>query len=565
MLVGCRAIHSLHYIGRNFMAGTTSPALPVEQVASDATCAENFKPRRDARLRIAWIALALALLAYCATAAVMVAVASAKLIPNQSENMYPEAPAVYNAILEARSDRLYTSLSEPPYASQPYGPLYYAMNAAIARLSNLQIEAIAVRGRIVAFACYCLGALVIFFIVVRLDFPLWMAGLASLMYLGQPDFYQWNASMRPDTLCTLLMLLSLLAIIHKGKSGEPGSIASGILIGLAFLVKQSALAVAISVLVVLLIRKKYLHALRFALAAALPVVLAFSFLLLRHEPFLAQFTFMSQGPWSLPDGLRWIWKWGYDLQVFVPLAIGAVGAAAALAGDEHSQMVGAFMLANLGLGIVAITQLGGNANYFLPALAGCSMLLPFAIRAVRGRLHSIVPVLALTLIFATMVSATVDRNRQGFLMNLGHQEQPYAALRPFHILSDRPYFTIQGRDPELLDPFFLHWLELAGSWDSSPITAKLKSGAYDLVILSCMGSRPTVCNYRGVNYFSASVIDAINQNYQVFCSSFNARILSPRSREIPLTPELISPALFQRCGTGMRGHPPELVIEPDTR
>ena len=79
----------------------------------------------------------LCLMAYCVLGAVMITVGSARLIPNQDENTYPESTIIYSAINAARSGHLYSSPSQPPYVLQPFGPLYYAINATVARAAHL--------------------------------------------------------------------------------------------------------------------------------------------------------------------------------------------------------------------------------------------------------------------------------------------------------------------------------------------------------------------------------------------------------------------------------------------
>lgn len=88
--------------------------------------------------------------------------------------------------------------------------------------------------------------------------------------------------------------------------------------------------------------------------------------------------------------------------------------------------------------------------------------------------------------------------------------------------------------------------------------------AYDLVILACSRSR-IVCNFRGVDFFAPAVVDAINTNYSVFCTSTTAIVLAPRSRRINVTADMVSPALGAACETTYQGHTPDLVVLRGTR
>ena len=93
----------------------------------------------------------------------------------------------------------------------------------------------------------------------------------------------------------------------------------------------------------------------------------------------------------------------------------------------------------------------------------------------------------------------------------------------------------------------------------------MKSGKYDLIILDCTGYTLTVCNFRGVALFSPAVVRAIDEDYEVFCSTMRARVLKPRSRDVAATPEMLAPALGAPCGTKMLGHAPALFFMAGTR
>src|SRR5580658_9121545 len=60
----------------------------------------------------------LCLAAYCALGAVAITAAGAKLLPNQTDNTYPETTNIYAAISAARTGRLYVEPSRPPYVLQ---------------------------------------------------------------------------------------------------------------------------------------------------------------------------------------------------------------------------------------------------------------------------------------------------------------------------------------------------------------------------------------------------------------------------------------------------------------
>jgi hypothetical protein len=107
-------------------------------------------------------------------------------------------------------------------------------------------------------------------------------------------------------------------------------------------------------------------------------------------------------------------------------------------------------------------------------------------------------------------------------------------------------------------------MEVNGHWNPSVIVAALDRGDYDLIILACTGGEE-VCNYRGLAYFGAPIVEAINRNYSVMCSTLGPRVLKPRFREISATPAMLGPVFGQPCGTAMHDRPPGLVFAKGTR
>jgi hypothetical protein len=419
--------------------------------------------------------------------------------------------------------------------------------------------------RIFVFGCFLLCAVTVFLISRKLRYSLSSAVLAGLMLLAQPFFFDWNNAVRPDVPFLLAMLGSLYFVLDADGGGEWSYALSGVLAGTAFLIKQPGVAAAISILTVLALNRKFRQALFFALGAAAPIVLVLGILLARHEPFLAQFTTVGKSVWSLPAGIQFTAHELNKTSVLVPLAVGAIGVLGALGENMGTQMLAAFAVVNWCVGLAGIPQLGGDVNYFLPGLAGCVLLLPLAIRIVGRNMRSVVGLILIIFVLGQATYGVVEASGALSHIQLNVQPKPYEGLRPFRILSDRPIYTLHGREPDLLDPFSIHALELAGHWDSAPIAENVKSGKYDLIILDCTGYTLTVCNFRGVAFFSPAVVRAIDEDYEVLCSTMTARVLKPRSRDVAATPQLLAPALGAPCGTKMSGHAPALFFMSGTR
>lgn len=506
-----------------------------------------------------------ALVAYCSVGAVMMTITSARFIPNQRENGYTESPHVYAAVQAARSGHIYLLLSRPPYVLQSYGPLFYIVNMGIARASHLDVDLTRIHIRLFVFACFLLCAASVFFISRRLHYSVNSAGLAALMLLAQPLFFDWNNAVRPDVPFLLAMLASLYFALDADRGREWSYVLSGVFAGTAFLMKQPGMAVAIAIFGVLAFNRRFRHAAYFALGVGAPIILVLGILLARHEPFLAQFTTVGKSVWSLASGIQFTEHELNKTSVLVPLAVGAIGILGALGENVGTQMLAAFAAVNWCVGLAGIPQLGGDVNYFLPGIAGCTLLLPLAVRVVGRNMRSIVGLILIIFVLGQATYGVVKASNAFSHIQLNVEANPYEGLRPFRVLSDRPIYTLHGSEPDLLDPFSNHALELAGHWDSAPIAESVRSGKYDLIILDCTGYTLTVCNFRGVAFFSPAVVRAINEDYEVLCSTMMARVLKPRSRDVAATPEMLAPALGAPCGTKMHGHAPALYFMDGTR
>ena len=527
---------------------------------------EEAEPHPNVALAVFSGLAFLCLAAYCALGAVAITAAGAKLLPNQTDNTYPETTNIYAAINAARTGGLYAEPSRPPYVLQPFGPLYYAINAAIARASHLDFDLTRARGRLLTYGCFLLCAVIIFAICRRLRFSTVSSTLAALLFLGQPYFVTWNVTVRPDILVLLMMLWSLLWAVQGDSLGGAGYVFSGILAGLAFSIKQPGIAAPVAIIAILIYRRKFKPAAVFALSSGFPVVLVFAPLLWHGGPFLEQFASVGKGVWSLQQGFIFAFDKLLNMMLLVPIGIGAIGFVQAIrVATPASQMIAAFAVTNWVVGFLGLPQLGADINYFLGGLTGCALLLPFAVQMVRRNLHSKVYFVLIISALLWVISQQVVIVSRVFSSALQPAQRSYLSLEPFKILSDRPIYTVHGRDPDLLDAFTTHELELAGYWDPSLIVENIRRGEYDLIILADDGNWHVVNNFRGVAFFSPALAKAMNENYRVLCSTETSAVLEPRAREVAITPAELGPALGKPCDLELHDHSPDLIVPPNAR
>ena len=507
----------------------------------------------------------LLLIVYCILGAWSVTVRSARLLHNPWENTYFESPQTYAAIYASQTGKLYIPVSEPPYTPQAYAPLYYAMDACIARFAHLDMDLFIFYARLITYIAYLLCGLLVYFLCRTAAISEVHSILAALMMLGQPDFLGWNVSPRPDMLYLLAMLVSLYCAMRWEEHVWRGYGLAGFFAGIAFLIKQPGLAVAAAIFLVLVVQKQFKKAVVLTTSTIVPVLIVFCILYWRRDPFIAQITFVGKSLWSFADAGRLVRESLLTGYWIVPAGIGVLGYFQAIKGGSKAKMIASFALMNCLMGFVTLGQLGGYVNYLLPGLIGCALLLPYAIEMMRERARSIAPMAlaGIALVWATSTAFGHDRNLGYFYQAPTGDSLTW--LRPFRVLSDLTTLNVHGREPNLLDPFGAHVLELTGYWDSTPVVDNLNRGEYDLIILTRVNFRHVVPNFRGISYFSPHEISIINEKYEVLCSTLARLVLRPRGREVPVTPEIFTEMFNEPCGTGFRRVPLDLKLAPEAR
>lgn len=531
---------------------------------------------RSAAFSISYGIMFAALVAYCVIGAATVVTGGAQMLTNPWDNTLPEGAHVYAAIRAAQTGHLYFPYTQSPYVVQSYGPLFYAINAAIARASHMDVWRMLVRGRLFCFLCYLFCGVFVFAISRKTGATLAVSILAPLMMLGHPDFAHWSVTVRPDVPFLLAMLISLYFAVRDESSGSYLIALSGLFAGFAFLIKQPGIAAAIAIFGVLAWDKQYRKAIIFAVAAAAPVAAAFALLLWRESSFLGQVTSVGKATWSLREGIHLLFRTFIadqnNLIRDVPFCIGILGLINAAKQKGSRRMIACFAVANWVVQLSGVSQLGATTNYYMPGWAGFALLLPEAVEFAREKARSTFSAPRFTaamlitsalLLWSARLGYLTVRSNEGFYRAPGNVS--YEPLRPYRIISDRSVLALYGHDPDLLDNFAVHSLELNNLWSSAPLVDDIRREKYDLILLLRVNYKHVATNYRGVSEYSPDVLAAINEKYGVLCSTMMSIILKPRDRDVPLTAEYFGRMLDVRCGTASYNKSPKLTMEQDSR
>jgi hypothetical protein len=493
------------------------------------------------------------LLAYCTIGSLLNVIGAAKIIPFHGDLISSEPVNPFIGILAVRTRHLYHPISAPPYTPQPLGPLFYLASAGVAKLAGLDVDATLRLGRTLDFVCMLLCAFTAWLIGRELDFSKGVSALAAMLMLAQPLFARWGATMRPDVPALLAMLLGLYFALRSRKMGLTASALSGFLVGVGFLLKQSAAAAGVAIVLVFLLNKRYRNVIVCTVAAGVPLVIAFVLLWRHREPFLEHFLSAGKVVWSLTGAVSWVGQGHLDRPTILMLfVVAAIGSLRAITEGEQAQMLVSFTVVNILAAFATIPQLEGETNYFLPAFAGCALLLPFAMRAFAENLDTIkITGIVVTLGF---LAALADCAASYYALppSGGGRHIPPGYLGSLKIFSDDGYLLLHTRDPGLLDPLTNHSLELNGHWNSDGVVKELQTGNYDLAIL---GSGRMIPTYRGISLFGPDIVRALNENYEIVCAYGEGLVLKPRSRVVPASPEMLSrilgPCAVEPPGPGL--------------
>ena len=452
----------------------------------------------------------------------------------------PESGIATVALNFAKTGRLYRPLDLPPYTPVAYGPALYALLAAIAKVTGADILTLVSTGRIFSFLCYLLLGAVVYYGSKRSGHGLGISVTVALLVWADPLFIPWNATVRPDMPA---LLLSTLAIVLCMAPTDLSFFAAGICAGSALLFKQTYIAAAFSILVWSVWRSRYAaRAIRqaglFCIALSLPVLAATSFFVLRGDSLLSQATLM--GDVALSRSVAWnLIKHEWYTPAFKLLTLSCcVGLWVAFREvsprGDRARLVALYFATTWLIAAASSMNTGASFNYYLEPHVAIVLALPFAMHILIRDWSGVAKPVRMFLIAITAVTLLEQASTWRYAWPGNQGQASAAAIRDLvigtRVLGTESYFSSLGRQPELLDPFLSHQLELRKHWSSAPILKEINDQQYDYVIFRLDNGK--VLPYNGYFCFSKSVTDALAQNYEALCQTAEYLILVPKQRRI---------------------------------
>jgi hypothetical protein len=102
-----------------------------------------------------------------------------------------------------------------------------------------------------------------------------------------------------------------------------------------------------------------------------------------------------------------------------------------------------------------------------------------------------------------------------------------ARLRGLHVFSTVPQIALLDREPALMEPFLLAYLQQGGRFDPSPILERVHAGEFDIVITAGADFQES---WRGVPQVPPDLKRSIASLYEPYCAVLGAVVNVPRNR-----------------------------------
>jgi 4-amino-4-deoxy-L-arabinose transferase-like glycosyltransferase len=332
--------------------------------------------RRGGRLRAAEVASRIAVFTAALWFVSLYLVLACRRLAHPFELEWMEGGAVDHVARVLHGQGLYVrpALDFIPYE---YPPLYFYVSAAVARLTGLGFVPL----RLVSFV----SSLIVFATVyelVRLETSRRLAGVVAVG-LFAATFRLSGAWLDIGRVDSLLLALFLAAVLVLRRSASRlGYLTAGILFGLSFLTKQTALAMCLPLVAWTVLTRPELGV---YLLGALTAVIALSSAALQflsrgwYAYYVFQFPFRHA--WAKPVLLTF---WTEDLLRRLPIActVAVMGLFAGWRRRPRSLFFPALAVGMVGGAFRSRVQTGGYDNVLLPAYAIVAMLLGLAVAAV---------------------------------------------------------------------------------------------------------------------------------------------------------------------------------------
>jgi hypothetical protein len=442
------------------------------------------------------------------------------------ETGYGDSYVLYDVLNFQRTGVIYRDLSKPPYLPAQYSPLVYMIYSLPARPASGNLF---LGPRLVALGAFLLCVAVVISIV-RVLIPirgvwLWGALLATSVTCMAP----WPLQLRGDFLGIVFSLLAIRLLLSRFRYS---ALFAGLCSGLALQFKITLIASLIAGCLWLAARKQWRALSSFLAAAALTSAGVYFLFWLREPRMIAQMLALRVPIRDTLGDLRLLLRAASE-----PAALLALAALPAVLVHRRPRwmLLLLFVFTSLVFSALADLQAGGNVNYFFEALLAIIPLAAWgATRLCSWSQWNAARALILTglcLTYVLLLGKEIEKSYfrvkpRTVLSENNRFRKLEARLRGLHIFSTVPQMALFDREPALMEPFLLSYLELGGRFDPAPVLKRVRAGEFDIVITPGRGSQEF---WRGVAQVPPDLKRSIASAYQPYCAVLGTVVNVPRN------------------------------------
>jgi hypothetical protein len=477
------------------------------------------------RRRIAGDTVARTFALFCLANSLLVVNSQVSRLFLLDEAGYGDSYILYDALHFQETGEIYRDLSQPPYLPALYSPLVYMLYSFPGRIETFPNPFIG--PRLIAIAAFLLCIAVVISIVrtlVPARYALLWGLLLATSIISMQD---WGLQLRGDFPGIFFSLLAIRLLLARTRHA---SLFAGLSAGFAMQFKITFLAALVAGSLWLLFRKRWRELAVFVAAGTLMFVVPYLLFWAREPRMPSQILALSPGIKDVRGCLKLISE--AVKEPVVPLALAAFPLVVSVACPRWALLI-LFVSFSFLLSGFADIQAGGNINYFFEPLFA---LVPAAVLGVvlltqwaRRHIGPAVFLSALVVIYllpskaqelyrAVRFQGDAVKSRNDTIRIVQN------VLQGRHIFTTVPRLAMMDSVPVLMDPLLLTYLQRLEKFDPQPITQRIRSSEFDLVI-----TETPVRSWRGL-VLSPDIHRAIEASYRPQCVMGHYLMHLPRSR-----------------------------------
>lgn len=427
---------------------------------------------------------------------------------NPSDTSNPESLAVFFAERAADGEALFQDYHQPPFNLLQYTPLYHLLLGKTIRLFDLDREKIFIVGRIFTFGCTLFIGMILFLRARSEEVKFPIAASGALFFLSSYILWPWAVTNRPDMLGVLFSLAGFL--IYTKFAGSSARWFGLLLFILAFFTKQYFLSAPFAVFLWLLADRKWKELILFSFfysSSILVILIAMHF----ATSGLSTLNLVEPNI-GAPMAFQNVRLVTLTFLQISPLPILLAAAAAVSRGWKKPETI--YFVISFMYAILCTAKLGSNVNYFIEPLAAGCLLVPMGLHSLANSDHKSVRAFvaaAFLILLLPSINFMTHSLRTLHFSNERLVSQKVKETRGL-ILTDNPRFALISRQPFLIDPFPMSYLEKSGKWDSTRILKMLQDGQIEMIVLTLPVEN--ALGWQGFKRIPVSILASIQRYYR---------------------------------------------------